>query len=302
MGEPFNVPCHCGIHPVPRGYRDTGCLVCGTCLKGHTAKGDISTGPITNSDRGYLVLCVPASNRPLSLFAPTTTPAKLLAHGLSTTKKQRQTGHSPPTMSKNLKLGVNNLLDASAQGKMTNIGPLTTSFAPAPDCDYKCFGPSTTALVDTLCSIYSSDCSSIRRSCVPDGSGSWVPGGFYSPGMICPNGWTTATTIEYDPSNLENSLLEPATLISDGETADLCCPQGLDLQLQENTGIAPVVKGAYCVTTLLNSQLSYWTCKATNQPSGSPTKAEIGTSWWQTTNMRATRTTTVSRVVLDHPA
>lgn len=205
-------------------------------------------------------------------------------------------------MSKTLKVGVNNPLGASAQGEGTKIGPLTTLFAPAPDCDYKCFGPSTTALVDTLCSIYSSDCSSIRRSCLPDGSGSWVPGGFYSPGIICPNGWTTATTIEFDPSHSANSLLHPTTLIGDGEMAALCCPQGLVLQLQENTAIAPFVKGAYCVTTLLNSQLSYWTCKATDQPSGSPTKAEIGTSWWQTTNMRATRTTTVELFSIIRPS
>ncbi|KAK1828062.1 hypothetical protein QBC39DRAFT_265920, partial [Podospora conica] len=197
-------------------------------------------------------------------------------------------------MSATLKPRSTTHLDASAQAKGVNIGPLTTAFAPATDCDSTCFGPITTALVDTLCSIYSSDCSSIRRSCLPDGAGSWVPGGFYSPGIVCPNGWTTATTIEYDLSSPANSLLEPTTLLSNGETAALCCPQGLDLQLQENTDIAPFVKGIYCVTTLLSSHLSYRTCRTNDQPSGSPTKAEIGTSWWQTTNMRPTRTATVT--------
>jgi hypothetical protein len=100
----------------------------------------------------------------------------------------------------------------------TVIGPLTTTFTPPTECAT----PFDLALPATKLGLglFYWDCNS-KRSCFPGRGRSLatnVPGGFYSPGLYCPEGWETAATIDSRTPKLYSSLLP-------GETAAICCPR-----------------------------------------------------------------------------
>jgi hypothetical protein len=102
--------------------------------------------------------------------------------------------------------------------KRTLVGPLTTNFIPPDDCvtpfEYASFGGGLEL------GIYGENCAS-ERSCLP-GTGTdpatYTTGGYYSPGLNCPEGWETATTIDSRIPELQSQLLPD-------ESAALCCPR-----------------------------------------------------------------------------
>jgi hypothetical protein len=107
-----------------------------------------------------------------------------------------------------------------------NIAALTTSFTPTPACATG-FIPAPTAsnaedIVEDMAFAYLSDCGSSRQ-CLP-GTSTWAPYAFYSPGWICPVGWTTATVVS---QNMTNSAVPTEVLgrLLYPETAAFCCPR-----------------------------------------------------------------------------
>ena len=51
----------------------------------------------------------------------------------------------------------------------------------------------------------------------------WVDGNFYSPGLLCPSGWTTATVVTAEMTGSLQAADVFNWLLS-GETAAFCCP------------------------------------------------------------------------------
>ena len=119
-----------------------------------------------------------------------------------------------------------------------NLGPLTTTFAPAPTCTFygiigqnaggfQAQGCSDGFLMDTaMCWL---------AATVPAPAGPLIGWGFYSPGMICPTGYTSACTA-YGASasapdaaytTLGTSFSFNFPLLP-SETAVGCCPSGFD--------------------------------------------------------------------------
>ena len=110
----------------------------------------------------------------------------------------------------------------------TLLGPLTTRWAPPGVCSYAM------ALCETCTSIWraqtcnpSSDahddteCWPPRASYATTNAGVLMGYGFYSPGIVCPDGYTTAalaTEGGHTGWGLEYSLEQ-------GETAAACCPR-----------------------------------------------------------------------------
>jgi hypothetical protein len=78
--------------------------------------------------------------------------------------------------------------------------------------------------VDRGCAAYSTDCYGPMRACMP-GDAEWNKWDFYSPGLSCPVGFTTATLVS---ANMTDGLLQ-ASVVLDGmlndETAAFCCPE-----------------------------------------------------------------------------
>lgn len=111
-----------------------------------------------------------------------------------------------------------------------NIAPLTTYFTPPSSCATGFIpAPSSSEgaeyvedIPEDLAFAYLSDCSS-SRPCLP-GTASWEPYAFYSPGWMCPVGWTTATVVGH---NMTNSAVPTEVLgrLLDSETAAFCCPK-----------------------------------------------------------------------------
>ena len=126
--------------------------------------------------------------------------------------------------------------DVSDSGSPTryNFGPLTTSYTFPPNCN-RCVGPDEIAFADEskhalICSLYDSpDCfdrPDMCRNHIVDGAGdgqAWRKWGFFSPGLRCPDGWTTNTHISHgmrDAAFFNTAL----SLLSKSETAAFCCP------------------------------------------------------------------------------
>jgi hypothetical protein len=100
-----------------------------------------------------------------------------------------------------------------------NLGPLTTVFTPPSGCD-ACFVSAFDA--GRACAAYSTDCHGPIPSCAP-GNASISLGAFYSPGLLCPAGWTTAEVISGNMTDnaKANELFGG---IAHDETAAFCFP------------------------------------------------------------------------------
>lgn len=106
-----------------------------------------------------------------------------------------------------------------------NIAPLTTVFTPPAGCETG-FVQKATAAPDSdriheNCQAYLSDCRT-SRPCLP-GTSSWAPWAFYSPGLLCPAGWTTATVVSQDMTDSIRAT-DIFSLMRRDETAAFCCP------------------------------------------------------------------------------
>ncbi|KAK3315831.1 hypothetical protein B0H66DRAFT_640777 [Apodospora peruviana] len=114
------------------------------------------------------------------------------------------------------------------------IGPLTTEMTMPKDCA-KCVydrgdqNIRTKGGIATItwCRPYLHPGCNSATTCLP---ASW---GFHSPGLSCPVGWTTATTLSYgmsmDASAEANRALD---FLEPDETAAFCCPNGFDIYVQ----------------------------------------------------------------------
>ncbi|KAK4156573.1 hypothetical protein C8A00DRAFT_12483, partial [Chaetomidium leptoderma] len=134
-----------------------------------------------------------------------------------------------------------------------NLGPLTTTFEPSPDCD-ACFVAESAE--EWHCAAYFTDCHG-PRSCVP-GSIPWSIWAFYSPGLVCPAGWTTATVVNI---NITDSIraIEVIRRMSHDETAAFCCPTGFtftyaffDASIEGD--------GPRCYSTMIEGDFVYQLC------------------------------------------
>ncbi|KAK4444474.1 hypothetical protein QBC34DRAFT_264023, partial [Podospora aff. communis PSN243] len=64
--------------------------------------------------------------------------------------------------------------------------------------------------------------------------------GFYSPGIACPSGWATATTVSYGMTHsgpLDQLLYRAVSLLVEGEKAAVCCPDNFSLERQYGNGL-----------------------------------------------------------------
>lgn len=113
------------------------------------------------------------------------------------------------------------------QSPRTNLGPLTTTFTPPPACTINVAGCATCAVAyqgqECLTSIGAAD----ATTCWPPtsaGASSVSPPflgrGFYSPGLICPSGYTSACSATAGGS----SAWPVEYPLNYGETAVGCCP------------------------------------------------------------------------------
>ncbi|KAK1775001.1 hypothetical protein QBC45DRAFT_445592 [Copromyces sp. CBS 386.78] len=118
------------------------------------------------------------------------------------------------------------------------LGPLTTTFTAPPDCCTQCYELAGGEKRGNTCRAYAEDCLGIpRASCLPQASNAIsdveLPWGFFSPGLACPSGWTTAGPIvsygqmEKDGGGVGNIV----DVLEAGETAGFCCPSGFNLEL-----------------------------------------------------------------------
>ena len=131
----------------------------------------------------------------------------------------------------------------------TNFGPLTTVFTPPDDCStayvhaageglYGFWGSS--CEIDTKGSVPGSN-PAPRATCVPGNHGDYYAGAdsaiftsipVYSPGLVCPAGWTSACSISRIKGGAPPStgrFVTPADYyiwnqLREGETATACCP------------------------------------------------------------------------------
>jgi hypothetical protein len=121
----------------------------------------------------------------------------------------------------------------------TDAGPLTTTFTPGPRCgtpaDYAAFenqafqsGQDITFSATAYpVSPFCQTTSPAVQSCLPaaaNGVKLDEERAFFSPGLICPLGWSTALTASYGQVGGQ-MLFDGQSLLVPGETAALCCPK-----------------------------------------------------------------------------
>ncbi|KAK3693124.1 hypothetical protein B0T22DRAFT_34113 [Podospora appendiculata] len=146
-----------------------------------------------------------------------------------------------------------------------NIAPLTTVFVPPPEC-HTCYGDGHTFSFDSiltgggswqLCTAYASNCLSYRP-CLPGTTTPTADFGFYSPGLFCPAGWTTATvlTSSGDATSWRFGL-ELISRLQTDETAGLCCPSGYSVDFTLNW---PETTTPVCLSTILSQGFQYYSC------------------------------------------
>ncbi|EHK27141.1 uncharacterized protein TRIVIDRAFT_62915 [Trichoderma virens Gv29-8] len=185
----------------------------------------------------------------------------------------------------------------------SDLGPLTTTFTPPADCtEYRW---------RSLCYTYTTSSSngpdpwstSIIQSCYPQGFASFYnrhmnsPEDYlavYSPGSICPSGYTAACTqvrSKGQPNPFENVDGEFAAaaiwdLLRDGETALGCCPIGYDCDDVDVSACASTASRPVVVTDTLK-------CPDTLTPVTHPTLA---------TYFNAQRVVVVHAAIPEHSA
>jgi hypothetical protein len=128
------------------------------------------------------------------------------------------------------------------------LGPLTTTFTPPPACS-SCFLDDAQSGADSRLDYYIWLCDAYRtapvcgrpgsslQECVPSVTSGLDPAsllaselagaltttaGFYSPGLVCPDNWVTATSVAWT-SDLDSAFGSLQTLLA-SETAAICCP------------------------------------------------------------------------------
>lgn len=108
---------------------------------------------------------------------------------------------------------------ATTFSRTGNLGPLTTAFRPPSECQI-CYEEAKLSSTTTTCLAYSSGCNGVRTTCMPPG---WDSEAFYSPGLSCPVGWTTATAVE-PPGLTSIILIGGSDTLTPDESAAACCP------------------------------------------------------------------------------
>ncbi|KAK4135071.1 hypothetical protein BT67DRAFT_358370, partial [Trichocladium antarcticum] len=83
---------------------------------------------------------------------------------------------------------------------------------------------------------------------------------FYSPGWVCPVGWTTATVVGH---NMTNSAVPTEVLgrLLDSETAAFCCPNGFKFSFATIIGF-DFKRPNLCMSTMVAGDFLYKTCGA----------------------------------------
>lgn len=106
----------------------------------------------------------------------------------------------------------------AASSTRNNLGPLTTVFTPSPTCE-ECFVAATA--LNGGCRAHYTDCHNPRR-CMP-GDNAWELFAVYSPGLVCPAGWTIATMVSAEMTD-RLTARDVISRLEHGETAGFCCP------------------------------------------------------------------------------
>ncbi|KUI52869.1 hypothetical protein VP1G_00007 [Cytospora mali] len=143
----------------------------------------------------------------------------------------------------------------------TNLGPLTTTFTQPPSCTIAVAGHDDNGLAGFLartCALsQGSDMGSDDASCWPStSSGATTPSapfqgwGFYSPGTICPTGYSSACSATGGTSSSSGWPVQFQLL--DGETAVGCCPSGY---MCGNAG------GQTCIQTATSATFATASCE-----------------------------------------
>ncbi|KAK0707955.1 hypothetical protein B0H67DRAFT_457979, partial [Lasiosphaeris hirsuta] len=103
--------------------------------------------------------------------------------------------------------------------------------------------------------------------------------GFYSPGILCPYGWTTATTVAPgEVASGTDSAEQVRSLLRDDETAAFCCPQDFTIGL----GMYGATKGYTfenppgCYWGTSDGDFTYMTCDATDTLKSGMRSVHIG--------------------------
>lgn len=124
--------------------------------------------------------------------------------------------------------GSSELGPVTDQGR-TNLGPLTTTFTQPPECTTAAAAVSGQTLLGQLAQVCGTDGGAIITSCWPATSGDVAgpktdaPGwGFYSPGISCPAGHTSACSATAGLFGKTEWPLQYS--LSASETAVGCCP------------------------------------------------------------------------------
>ncbi|KAK3332882.1 hypothetical protein B0T19DRAFT_483045 [Cercophora scortea] len=142
-----------------------------------------------------------------------------------------------------------------------NIAPLTTVFVPPPECS-ACYGDGGANYIDgpfwlsvtwKLCTAYASNCLSFRP-CLPGTTTITADFGFYSPGHLCPAGWTTVTVLSSRGTYRAIAQGFIDQLQAD-ETAAICCPRGVDFDVKTTWALAPM-----CRSTAVSQVFQHDSC------------------------------------------
>jgi hypothetical protein len=106
----------------------------------------------------------------------------------------------------------------------------------------------------------------------------WAPWGFYSPGLACPSGWTTATSLSHGmvtTGSLDVRLYSAVPLLVEGEAAAFCCPEDYSIDREHVIQWPP---GPHCLSVdprreyrMVGCNQQTWTQTFTDDPSDSQT-------------------------------
>ncbi|EAQ85360.1 predicted protein [Chaetomium globosum CBS 148.51] len=80
----------------------------------------------------------------------------------------------------------------------------------------------------------------------------------YSPGLVCPSGWTTATVVSAEMTD-SFSARDVIGRLEKGETAAFCCPAGFDF-LYGSVNPYTATVGPRCVSTMFEGTFSFTHC------------------------------------------
>ncbi|RAK81766.1 uncharacterized protein BO72DRAFT_524181 [Aspergillus fijiensis CBS 313.89] len=136
----------------------------------------------------------------------------------------------------------NSVYDAYAVWPATNLGPLTTTFTPTPQCFQPIHSGSRISDSYPYAYVYGKHCTTAMYgdalapliqddpSCLPSAIPPGTPSPFYSPGNVCPQGFTTACHMtrgmELSSDLADPTMWEMWKVLQFGETAYKCCPSG----------------------------------------------------------------------------